>query len=178
MFPVPPPRQLEAKGLVTHIIDPSNRSPEWIGRYGALLPLFRLVDVRCIALCPRSAGEHAVQINRQTQQMVSSEQISLWLTVAYGLAVPVIAAIYWRAYGPTNFLWLSDIALAFTLAALLSGNRLLASMPTVGVLELELAWTIDFLLGGRLIHLAGAQIDHLHSRLNAHCGQHAGQCQS
>ena len=91
--------------------------------------------------------------------MVSSGQISLWLTLVYGLAVPVIAIIYWRAYGPTNFLWLSDIALAFTLTALLSGNRLLASMPAVGVLTLELAWTIDFLLGGRLIGIAAYMYD-------------------
>jgi hypothetical protein len=75
------------------------------------------------------------------------------------LAVPVIAIIYWREYGPANFLWLSDIALAFTLAASLSGNRLLASMPAVGVLALELAWTIDFLFAGRLIGLAAYMFD-------------------
>src|SRR5215211_8604774 len=85
--------------------------------------------------------------------MMSSGQISLWLTLVYGVAVPVIAVIYWRAYGPTNFLWLSDIALFFTLAALLSSNRLLATMAAVGVLALELAWTIDFLSGGRFIGL-------------------------
>ncbi|MFL6824205.1 MAG: hypothetical protein ACJ8FA_16715, partial [Xanthobacteraceae bacterium] len=66
--------------------------------------------------------------------MVSSAQILSWLTLVYGLAVPVIAVIYWRAYGPSNFLWLSDIGLALTLAALLSGSRLIASMAAVGVL--------------------------------------------
>ena len=91
--------------------------------------------------------------------MVSSAQILSWLTLAYGLAVPVIAVIYWRAYGPSNFLWLSDIALALTLAALLSGSRLLASMTAVGVLALELAWTIDFLAGGRLITIAAYMFD-------------------
>jgi hypothetical protein len=91
--------------------------------------------------------------------MVTSQQISLWLTLAYGLTVPIIAVVYWRAYGPTNFLWLSDIALAFTLASLLTGNRLFASMPAIGVLPLELAWTIDFLAGGRLIGLAGYMFD-------------------
>ena len=91
--------------------------------------------------------------------MMSSGQISLWLTLIYSVAVPVIAVIYWRAYGPTNFLWLSDIALVFTLAALLSSNRLLASMAAVGVLALELAWTIDFLFGGRLIGLSAYMFD-------------------
>jgi hypothetical protein len=73
--------------------------------------------------------------------------------------VPVIAVIYWRAYGASNYLWLSDIALAFTLAALLTGNRLLPSMAAVGVLALELAWTIDFLVGGRFIGLAAYMYD-------------------
>jgi hypothetical protein len=51
MFPVPPPRQLEAKGTrdAHHRSVEIDRGPEWIGRYGALLPLFRLVGVRCIA---------------------------------------------------------------------------------------------------------------------------------
>jgi hypothetical protein len=91
--------------------------------------------------------------------MVSSAQISFWLTLVYGAAVPVIAVVYWRAYGPTNFLWLSDIALAFTLVALLTGNRLIASMAAVGVLVLETAWTIDFLLAGRAIGLAAYMFD-------------------
>jgi hypothetical protein len=75
------------------------------------------------------------------------------------VAVPVIAVVYWHAYGPTNFLWLSDIALGLTLAALVTGSRLLASMTAVGVLALELAWTIDFLSGGRLIGIAAYMFD-------------------
>jgi hypothetical protein len=91
--------------------------------------------------------------------MVSSTQILSWLTLVYGLAVPLIAVIYWRAYGPTNFLWLSDVGLVLTLAALLSGSRLIASMAAVGMLALELAWTIDFLAGGRLITIAAYMFD-------------------
>jgi hypothetical protein len=93
------------------------------------------------------------------QEMVSSGQIHWWLTLGYGLAVLVIAVVYWRAYGPTNFLWLSDIALALTFVALLTSNRLLASMIAVGVLALELAWTIDFLAGGRIIRIAAYMYD-------------------
>lgn len=91
--------------------------------------------------------------------MINSGQVPLWLTLVYALGVPVIAATYWHAYGPTNFLWLSDVALAFTFLALVTGNPLLASMPAVGVLPLELAWTIDFLTGGRLIGLAAYMFD-------------------
>jgi hypothetical protein len=91
--------------------------------------------------------------------MMSSGQIHFWLTLGFGFAVPLIAVVYWRAYGPTNFLWLSDIALAFTFVALLTSNRLLSSMTAVGVLALELAWTIDFLARGRFIGIAAYMYD-------------------
>jgi hypothetical protein len=71
----------------------------------------------------------------------------------------LIAIMYWREYGPANFLWLSDIALVFTLAALVTGSRLLASMAAVGVLVLEIAWTIEFIFGGRIIGLAAYMYD-------------------
>ena len=44
--------------------------------------------------------------------------VPLWLKLAYGVSLPVIAVVYWRAYGPGNFLWLSDIALLCTALAL------------------------------------------------------------
>ncbi|MDJ0389521.1 hypothetical protein QMO56_15495 [Roseomonas sp. E05] len=82
-----------------------------------------------------------------------------WLKLGYGTATPVIALVYRRAYGPANFLWLSDLALASTTLAVLRENRLLASMPAVGVLPLELAWSADFMAGGRLLDLAGYMFD-------------------
>lgn len=85
--------------------------------------------------------------------------LPLWLKLLYAVAVPVILAVYWRVYGPANFLWLSDIALVCTALAVLTERPLLASMPAVGVLPLELAWTIDFLTGGRLLGLAGYMFD-------------------
>jgi hypothetical protein len=85
--------------------------------------------------------------------------IPLWLKIGYGVAVPVIAAVYWRAYGPQNYLWLSDIALGLTAGAVWTGNRRLASMPAVGVLPLELAWSLDFLAGGSLFGLAAYMHD-------------------
>jgi hypothetical protein len=90
---------------------------------------------------------------------VDAETLTLALTLGYGLAIPVIAAVYWRAYGPSNFLWLSDIALLFTFAALVTRHPLLASMPAVGVLPLEIAWTLDFLAGGRPIGIAAYMFD-------------------
>lgn len=90
---------------------------------------------------------------------MDAETVTLALTLAYGLAIPVIAVVYWRAYGPSNFLWLSDIALLFTFAALVTRHPLLASMPAVGVLPLEIAWTLDFLAGGRPIGIAAYMYD-------------------
>jgi hypothetical protein len=85
--------------------------------------------------------------------------IPLWLKLAYAAMVAVIVPVYWRHYGPVNFLWLSDIALACIALAVITENRLLASMPAVGVLPLELAWTIDFMSGGRLLGLAAYMFD-------------------
>lgn len=91
--------------------------------------------------------------------MLSPHNFLFLLTIAYALATPIIAVVYWRSYGPANFLCLSDIALAFTFMSLLLRQRLLAGMPAVGVLVLELAWAIDFLAGGRLIGLAAYMFD-------------------
>ena len=64
--------------------------------------------------------------------------------MAYTLFVCVLVPVYWIEYGPSNFLWGSDIALFVTLLALWMESRLLASMMAVGVLLPETAWIIDF----------------------------------
>jgi hypothetical protein len=74
---------------------------------------------------------------------MSPEQITFWLTLAYGLAIPIIAVTYWRAYGPENFLWLSDIALAGTFLSLLTGSALLRCLS---LFHLALPPTLLFLL--------------------------------
>lgn len=85
--------------------------------------------------------------------------VPLWLKLGYGVSIVVIAAVYWREYGPSNFLWLSDIALALTALAVIFEYPLFASMPAIGVLPLELVWTVDFIAGGRLFGLAGYMFD-------------------
>lgn len=75
--------------------------------------------------------------------------VPLWLKLAYGLFVPFLIVVYWPRYGPSNFLWLSDIALFLTAGAVIFEMPLLAAMPAVGVLPLEIFWTLDFLLLGR-----------------------------
>lgn len=68
----------------------------------------------------------------------------LWLKLAYTLFVSFLVLVYWVRYGPANFLWFSDIALLLTVPALWLESALLASMSTVSVLALEIAWNADF----------------------------------
>lgn len=105
-------------------------------------------------------------------------RVPLWIKVAYTLFLCVLVPIYWRGYGPTNFLWASDIALFITFVALWLESRLLNSMMAIGVLPIELAWGVDFLFeaitGVRLtgmtqymfnpelpLHLRGLSLFHL-----------------
>lgn len=70
--------------------------------------------------------------------------IPLWLKIAYTLFVCVLVPIYWRQYGPVNFLWFSDIALLLLVPALWLESPLLASMLALAVVLPELAWNIDY----------------------------------
>lgn len=83
-------------------------------------------------------------------------KVPLWIKVAYTLFLCVLVPVYWRGFGPTNFLWASDIALFITFVALWLESRLLNSMMAVGVLPFELAWGVDFLFEAITgVHLTG-----------------------
>jgi len=89
--------------------------------------------------------------------------VPLWLKIVYTVFVVVLVPIYWRQYGPANFLWFSDIALFMTVAALWLENALLVSMAALSVLLLELVWNLDFwvrlLTGKSLIALSAYMFD-------------------
>src|SRR5438045_5291240 len=70
--------------------------------------------------------------------------MSLGLKIGYTLFVCVVVPIYWRQYGPANFLWFSDIALLAMVPALWLENALLASTMALSIVLLELIWNIDF----------------------------------
>jgi hypothetical protein len=70
--------------------------------------------------------------------------IPLWLKISYTLFVCLIVPVYWRHYGPANFLWFSDIALLVTVPALWLESSLLASMMAIAVALPELLWNVDF----------------------------------
>lgn len=71
----------------------------------------------------------------------------LWLKISYTLFICILVPVYWKQYGPGNFLWFSDLALFVTAAALWLKSSLLASMMAVSVIVLESVWIIDFLIG-------------------------------
>jgi hypothetical protein len=77
------------------------------------------------------------------------EEIPFAFKIAFTAFVLFIIPIYWKQWGPGNFLWFSDITLFVSVAALWLESSLLASMMAVGVLLPEIAWNIDFF--GRLI---------------------------
>ena len=89
--------------------------------------------------------------------------IPLWLKIAYTLFVCLLVPVYWRRYGPANFLWFSDIALLVTLPALWLESSMLASMMALAVVLPELAWNIDFFVrlftGAPLIGLSSYMFD-------------------
>ena len=70
--------------------------------------------------------------------------LPLWIKLLSAVFVALLVPVYWVQYGPTNFLWFSDIALFGSLAALWLEHRLIASTMAVAVLLPELAWNIDF----------------------------------
>jgi hypothetical protein len=71
-------------------------------------------------------------------------RLPLPLKLIYTLFVAVLVPFYWINYGPQNFLWFCDVAMLMTLPALWLENRLLASMPAVGILLPQAAWVVDF----------------------------------
>jgi hypothetical protein len=72
-------------------------------------------------------------------------RVPLWAKLAYTAFVAVLVPYYWRAYGPTNFLYFCDVALLMALAAVWTERALLASAPAVGILIPQALWMVDFL---------------------------------
>ena len=83
-------------------------------------------------------------------------RIPLALKLIYSIYVALLVPTYWHYYGPSNFLWFSDIALLLTVPALWLESRSLASMMALAALIPDSVWIID--LVSRLLlstHLIG-----------------------
>lgn len=86
-------------------------------------------------------------------------ELTLWVKLAWTGFTVMLVPVYWRAYGPGNFLWFSNVAVFGIVAALWLESALIASMMAVSVLLLEIGWAADFLAGGRLIGLTSYMFD-------------------
>ena len=80
-------------------------------------------------------------------------RIPLWLKLAYTGFMAVLIPVYWSNYGPTNFLYFCDVALFLALAGIWTENRLLISLPAVGILLPQALWVVDF-----AAHFAGLKV--------------------
>jgi hypothetical protein len=89
------------------------------------------------------------------------QKIPFELKIVTALFIAVLVPVYWLNYGPANFLWLSDLALFATSAAILLERPVLASIAA-GIMPLEIAWCIDLLSGDRLLGLTGYMFDPAH----------------
>lgn len=82
-------------------------------------------------------------IQELNQGSINDPKINLWIKIAYTVFILILIPIYWRKWGPANFLWFSDIALFGSVIALWMESKLLASMMAIGVLVPELYWNLE-----------------------------------
>jgi hypothetical protein len=81
-----------------------------------------------------------------TQSLVDpASRLPLWLKLAYTAFMAVLVPVYWRNYGPTNFIYFCDVALIITLVGIWIESPLLVSMCAVGILASQALWVVDFL---------------------------------
>jgi len=72
-------------------------------------------------------------------------KIPMAMKLLYTAFMVVLVPVYWKSYGPTNFLYFCDVALFFALAAVWTEKPLLAAMPAVGIVLPQMLWCADFI---------------------------------
>lgn len=70
--------------------------------------------------------------------------LPFWVKIVYTLFVCVLVPVYFRHYGPANFLWFSDVALLAMVPGLWAESRIIASTMMLAVGLPELVWNFDF----------------------------------
>jgi hypothetical protein len=83
----------------------------------------------------------------QPPDAAALDAVTWALRVLFTVLVAVVVPVYVVKYGPSNFLWFSDIGLLGICAALWLEHRLLGSMMAVAVLLPETLWLVSFLSG-------------------------------
>jgi hypothetical protein len=87
--------------------------------------------------------------------MPAARRVPIGVKLAYTAFVAVLVPVYWRDYGPTNFLYYCDVALLLALVAVWTERAVLASAPAVGILVPQLLWQVDFLATAAGVPLVG-----------------------
>ncbi len=85
----------------------------------------------------------------------TSSRIPLAVKLVYTAFVAVLVPVYWRDYGPTNFLYFCDVSLLLTLVAVWKEEALLASIAAVGIVLPQTLWMADFLAEAVGLRLTG-----------------------
>jgi hypothetical protein len=90
-------------------------------------------------------------------------KIDFSIKIIYTLFVGCLIPVYWKQYGPVNFLWFSDISMLLLVPALWLESRVLFSAAALSVVLFELVWNIDFFVrlfsGRNLIGLSSYMFD-------------------
>src|SRR5271154_5333022 len=107
---------------------------------------------------PEARGRKPEARNRQPPLRIQYPlmRIPLWLKVLWTACVMAWIPLYWRQYGPQNFLFFCDLGNFFIAAALCLESSLLFSWQATGLLLFQSLFAIDLasaLLSGR--HLIG-----------------------
>ncbi|HEX4041014.1 MAG TPA: hypothetical protein VHY10_04880 [Xanthobacteraceae bacterium] len=100
--------------------------------------------------------------------MTRTARVPFWLKLIYTAFMAVLIPVYWRYYGPTNFLYFCDITLILLTVAIWTENALLVSMGCVGILVPQAFWVFDFLVnlaGHSLTGMTDYMFDRTHSLL-------------
>lgn len=72
------------------------------------------------------------------------------LKLAYLAWMALWVPVYWIYIGPQNFLWLCDLANIILLFGIFTESALIISSQAIGVLLVQILWTVDFLSGALL----------------------------
>jgi hypothetical protein len=85
------------------------------------------------------------KFSEQTRVLAcSAARLPVALKLLYSGFVAMLVPVYWRYYGPTNFLYFCDVALLLTLAGVWIESPLLISMCAVGIVGMQSIWVADF----------------------------------
>lgn len=107
----------------------------------------RAVSSRAVAALAAGAAIACSVALAQPPHAAEVDAVTWAFRVLFTVLVAIVVPVYLVKYGPSNFLWFSDIGLFGLFAALWLEHRLLGSMMAVAVLLPETLWLGSFVSG-------------------------------